>query len=259
MKVFCEYNQEYDAFLKEAVQYTLDRYESQLELLNLEEIELVDKSKYEIETDGRADCDGKKIFVTSRLYELLPSYNISDLEEDGNFKLIINTLYHEMGHITDWLHMPVLYDVASRHGNTKEGIAALLWLEYLAEKRSESERPEGQNEFCDVFAKNKWRAYKNNQSARDDNFLYLVKATPYFIARIQKPETRDYYFSIMTNELVGEFVTDIEEELAKLEAEMPFDDIQHLKGMVETINLYYREFKNKYEPQKNVPWFFRKR
>ena len=79
MKVFCEYNQEYDAFLKEAVQYTLDRYESRLELSNLEEIELIDKSKIKIETDGRTCRSGKEIVVTSRLCEMLPSYNISDI------------------------------------------------------------------------------------------------------------------------------------------------------------------------------------
>lgn len=40
--------------------------------------------------------------ITSRLYDILPCLSIEKLENNPNFKMIVNTLYHEMGHITDW-------------------------------------------------------------------------------------------------------------------------------------------------------------
>ena len=44
--------------------------------------------------------------------------------------MIVNTLYHELGHISDWKDYPKLYSVADAIDNVKNGLPAFLWLEY---------------------------------------------------------------------------------------------------------------------------------
>ena len=98
MKVYCLYNEVFDQFLKEVVQLILSKYSSQLNIESLEEIELVNKNVYPYETDGRI-ISNSKIVVTSRLYELLPCFDITTLKENENFIKLKKTLYHELRHI----------------------------------------------------------------------------------------------------------------------------------------------------------------
>lgn len=41
MRVFCVYNEEYDRFLKQVVDYVLEEYGADLDISDLQEIELV--------------------------------------------------------------------------------------------------------------------------------------------------------------------------------------------------------------------------
>ena len=54
MKIYCTYSQELHRFLNEVVKLVLDKYGSQLNINTLEEIELVNKRKYNYITDGKA-------------------------------------------------------------------------------------------------------------------------------------------------------------------------------------------------------------
>jgi len=73
-----------------------------LYLDSLQKIELRNIKEFEYDIVGRILEAGTVIWVTSRLYENLPSYNIKDLQDDTNFIMLVNTLYHEMDHATDW-------------------------------------------------------------------------------------------------------------------------------------------------------------
>lgn len=92
----------------QVVEYILNKYDNQLNITTLEEIELVDKNIFEYDTDAKI-ISKNKIVVTSRLYELLPSLDILSLITNNDFKLLCNTIYHEMGYINDMALMPQLY------------------------------------------------------------------------------------------------------------------------------------------------------
>lgn len=100
--------------------YVFAIWRSGLYLDNLEEIELVDTKTFSYDTDGRTVPGGKKIILTLRLYAKIPVYDIQQLNNDENFKLIVNTLYHEMGHVSDMRTMPNIYAVASNSDNIEQ-------------------------------------------------------------------------------------------------------------------------------------------
>ena len=107
MRIFCQYNPQLDCFLKGLVEYVLDSYGNQLLLDDLEEIELI--KDLPGSSDGRVIEGGKKIVLSSRLFSLLPTYEVSELLENINYRLIVNTLYHEMGHVSDMKTIPKKY------------------------------------------------------------------------------------------------------------------------------------------------------
>ncbi len=174
MRVFCKHSIELDAFLKNVVEYTLDIFGEKLILEALQEIELVDIKEFSYNTDGRACDGGKKIIVTSRLYDRLPTYKIEELKGNVDFTMIVNTMFHEMGHVTDWLSMPNLYLVAENMDDGKTLVTSVFWLEYLAEKRSSIEGLVNHSDYCDDFVSRKWESYKfDMENASENNFYYL--------------------------------------------------------------------------------------
>lgn len=249
MEVFCKYNKEFDSFLKKTVKYTIDRYGQYLDVTDIEEIELLDIKEFLYETDGKTYDGGRKILVTSRLYESLPSFDIKKIKNDINFKELINTQFHEMGHATDWKRMPNLYNTVIIYPESEGGIASLLWLEYLAEKRSQTFSPLDYDSYCNIFAKSHWMAYKcDPTSTRQDNFTYLCKEIPYFLARTVEPDKRKQYLDIMENQLLKDFILEIIEEIERLESIPFFDDTQELGGLYDIINKYFVEFQKAYKP-----------
>lgn len=257
MKIFCKYNKEFDSFLKKTVKYTIDRYGQYLDVTSIEEIELQDIKNFSYETDGKTYDEGRKILLTSRLYELLPSFDIRKIKNDTNFKMLIDTQFHEMGHATDWKRMPNLYNAVIMHPTSEDGIASLFWVEYLAEKRSQDFSPLDYNSFCNEFAKNHWRAYKSDlDSTGYDNFSYLCKVMPYFLVRTIEPNKRKQYLGIMENQLLKNFILEITEEIERLESIPFFDDPQELWGLYDIINKYFIEFQKAYKPRmRRWPFF----
>lgn len=247
MKVFCGHNPELDVFLKEAVNYTLNLYGKNLRLDALQEIELWDRKEIEYDTDGKTLFSGTKIIITSRLYEKLPSLNIAELQDNEDFLQIVNTLFHEMGHVSDWLSMPKLYKCVEESISRKYSIVALFWLEYLAEKRSCIEGRADHTEFCRDFIGREWRSYKNEDANwTESNFLYLNKVLAYFMGRTTKPGDRVQYMSKMVNPLLKEYIKALEPLISKLEKEMPFDDASKLNDLFEVINRYFKMFNRRY-------------
>jgi len=122
MRIFCQYSPQLDCFLKDLVEYVLDSYGNQLLLDDLEEIELI--KDLPGSSDGRVIEGGKKILLSSRLFSLLPTYEVSELLEDENYRLIVNTLYHEMGHVSDMKIMPNIYAAAQNLKN--ENVTCVL-------------------------------------------------------------------------------------------------------------------------------------
>lgn len=250
MNVFCKYNNDLERFLKNVVEYTIKLYGENLDISEVQEIELVDIKEFEYDTDGRTYAGGKKIFLTSRLYDLLPSYDVTELEENEIFKLIVNTIFHEMGHATDWKLFPNIYKVAEDMNDMKQSLPAIFWLEYLAEKRSSVQGllTDNEEKFCDDFVKRRWRANKIDfSSASENNFFYLNKALSYFMGKTTKANIRDKYLDKMVNLLLKEYVLDLEVEIDKLEKTMPFDNVLVLRGLYDIMNKYYKKFKIKYK------------
>ena len=151
-----------EQFLSDVTNYTIKNYANELDLSNLQEIELLDKKTFSYDTDGRSCAGGTKIIVTSRLYELLPSLSISDLRGNKDFQMLVNTLYHEMGHVHDRTKMPCMYNIADRAEKREEYLPCYLWLEYLAEKRSCITGLVDNSESCEDFVSRNWRANQFN-------------------------------------------------------------------------------------------------
>lgn len=172
VKIIRQYNKELENFLEEVVEYTLNKYGQELNLVNLQEIELRDIPEFDLKKDGTTYENGTKIMDTSRLYDMLPCLSVEKLENNSNFKIIVNTLYHEMGHITDWAQYPRIYAEAESMENKEVGLPTLFWFEYIAEKRSQSKDNSNSTEFCEQFVKGQWHAhYSSFDDIEEENFF----------------------------------------------------------------------------------------
>ena len=243
MKIYCSYNQEFHIFLNKVVELILQEYGSQINISSLEEIELVNKNEFEYDTDGRVEGNSK-IIVTSRLYELLPSYEIESLHNNKEYKLSKRTLYHEMGHINDMVLMPNLYKCAFIDDNNKEQIVSQFWLEYLAERRSDGFEGIENFDLCEQFVKESWKCtmISLDSNYNSKNFAYLVKVLPYFMVATQEPTIRNHYISQIKNNLLKEFICELNNEILELEKRDLFDDVAMLSGIYDIINKYYKKF-----------------
>lgn len=250
MKIYCTYSQELHRFLNEIVKLVLDKYGSQLNINTLEEIELVNKRKYNYITDGKAYIG--RIEVTSRLYELLPILDVEELEDNNEYKLLRKTLYHELGHINDMTLMPKLYGMMFKDFQDGDvdlySISILLWIEYVAEKRTVGFENVNDMELCDDFVKEKWECSKFEPclSGSNENFYDLTKLLPYFIARTANEDIRDQYLDQIENSLVVDYVKEISIELDNLESKGTFDDPEVLRRLYEIIDKYFNVFMNRY-------------
>lgn len=251
MRIFCQYNPQLDNFLKALVEYVLDSYGRQLLLDDLEEIEL--KESLPGSSDGRIEDGGKRIILSSRLFSPLPTYTVSDLFENENYKLIANTLYHEMGHVSDMKMMPHIYAVAQDLEKEEQMLPAFFWAEYLAEKRSCSTNIIDYTEYCEGFASRKWKAYKFDfDTGSGENFFYLCKALSYFMGRTTNLDMRRKFCAKMENPLLKDFVDSLEKELFVLEDQLPFDDIEKLSNLSNIMNEYRSKFHQNFEPRKKL-------
>lgn len=257
MQIVCKYDTDLERFLIDVVQYTLNLYAVELNLSRLRLIELKHISEFEIPKDGSTCENGTIIIVTSRLYDMLPNYDIEKLEDSVEFQNIVNTLYHEMGHVTDWITYPNLYEIAESGNEYKRVLPAFFWLEYIAEKRSCQVAGLDNKDFCEQFIQSKWHSYKLNLSSADtSNFYYLNKVLSYFLPRISDKNVRTYYLDRLNNALLVEYIEKLIEEIGRLEKLLPFDDIDILENLYEIMNEYYKKFKHAYTPlQNSFSWF----
>lgn len=111
----------------------------------------------EFNTDYEPKLASKeKIFLSSGRFELLPCLDIKTLYDNTDFKSIVNTLIHEMGHLNDWLAMPNLYECVFDCQNKKHYLIALFWLEYIAESRTANLGLYDYTSYCKDVASELW-------------------------------------------------------------------------------------------------------
>lgn len=243
MRISCSYSKNMDKFLKRVVDYTVDNYAFDLDISALKSIQLIPSSQLPYPTDGKTCNRGTEILVTSRLYELLPSHEIDQLSDNMNFKCIVNTLYHEMGHVNDWKKMPGLYVAVERADNIKHAWPALFWLEYISEKRSCSTNLVSYAVFCNSFVRREWKSNQFNlQFANEENFFYLTKVLSYFMARTINHCDRNAYLEVCKNELLKQLIADLDAEISKLEKLSLFDDPDKLEPLYKILDNYLSEF-----------------
>ena len=256
MKVFCKYDDALDLFLKKVIKYILNLYGDSLDISEVQEIQLVNIKESRYDSDGRTYSGGKKIILTSRLYDSLPSYDIKKLERNEIFKLIVNTIFHEMGHATDWKLFPNMYNAVEEKKDIKQYLPAFFWLEYIAEKRScvYGFATDNDDKFCNDFVKRKWRVNKFDfSSLSENNFLYLNKSLSYFMGKTTQTSVRDKYLDKMENHLLRAYILDLQAEITELEKIMPFDDTVLLRGIYDIMSKYYKMFIRKFELFKYMP------
>lgn len=247
MKVYCSYSKDLDRFIKKVVKRILNDNAQQLNLVSLEEIELLNKSEFTYLSDAKT-LEGGKIVLSSRLFELLPTYNLKLLKNNNDYKMLVGTLYHEMIHISDMKLLPNLYKCVIDNNNLTRFLVALFWIEYLTEKMSCGYIDVDYSEACTEFSKSNWECnmsdlYSNyNQS----NFFYLTKYIPYFMARTRDYSKRKIYLNMMNNDLLKDYIEALGMELELLESIERFDDVSLLKNLYTIMNKYYKKFMNEY-------------
>ena len=243
MKVFCAYNHEYDRFLKSVVNYILCKFGDDLELNNIEEIELV-KELENKNSDGR--YQGNRIVLAERLYRSLPCLDISLVENSETFKGIVGTLYHEMGHATDMVRMPKLYnDVFTAFVAEDVSVdlyAVYLFLEYVAERRSSVIHTKEHDEYCMTVESGSWNRYKN--APAEMAFLFMSKILVYYIVR--KEASCDFKSCFGKNKLIAEYVEALSEALNFTYSELPFDDKEKCSVIKNAMERYLPAFVDEY-------------
>lgn len=252
MKIYCFYNYEYHIFLNKVVELVLNQYGSDLNISTLREIELRNINEFEIITDGRTVGNGK-IIVTSRLYELLPTLNINCLNDNNDYKLLKQTIYHEMGHINDMAYMPNLYkcvfeNVLKKAADINASTSSLFWIEYIAEKRSSGFENVYDLEICDEFVDAEWKCSMSSffSDYNENNFCYLTKILPYFLGRTTHEKVRQEYLIKIKNNVLTDYIDELDNELKSLETKGIFDDLDVLNSLYGIIKKYERIFINKF-------------
>ena len=249
MKIQCLYSEKYERFLEETVEYIIARWGNELDLSGLEIIELKESDKYQINSEGRTYNKGKNIVLSSDTYDQLDELAIEKMADSEKFKSIVNTIYHEMGHASDWKKMPQLYGMVEDNSESSLKIASLFWLEYLAEKRSSEKGLVNHNSFCEDFVTREWKAYRIDFNDIDtENFIYLCKILPYFMGRTIEQQKRTTYLTIMKNTLLKEMIVELDHEIKVLEVQYPFDDPEKLNDLYNILNQYCKKFKRAFRP-----------
>ncbi len=248
LKIYCSYNHEYHIFLNKVVELVLKQYGSDLNISTLKEIELRNINEFEIKTDGRT-VSNDKIILTSRLYELLPTLNINCLNDNNDYKLLRQTIYHEMGHINDMVYMPNLYkcvleNIQKKATDINISTSSLFWLEYIAEKRSAGFENVYDLEICDEFVDAEWICSMSSffSDYNENNFLYLTKILPYFLGRTTHENVRQKYLIKIKNNVLIDYIRELEIELKNLETKGIFDDLDVLNSLYGIIKKYERIF-----------------
>lgn len=246
MKVFCAYSKELDRFLKQVVGYVLDKYGDELDISNLQEIELVRQIEDNTESDGRFEGFGTRIVLAERKYLQLPHLDIHRLNESDAFNSVVSTLYHEMGHASDMARMPSLYKaVFEANGNyTPETAAAMLFLEYVANLRSDGLYTGEHEDFCDQVVSGLWNKYAGHPP--DLAFYYMAKVSIYFIVRTEINNSRDYYLSKARDSLFAEFIMELDSSLKTTYKKLPFDDLKSCSRVEKVLKKYMPKFERKY-------------
>lgn len=245
MNIICHYDIKLNCFLAEVVKFVLCTYAQDLDLSKLREIALFRKEDFSYSFDGRTIENGTKIILTSRLFDVLPCFNIEKISNCPDFALIVNTLYHEMGHVNDWRFMPKLYREVIDADDPKDIMAIRFWLEYIAEKRSYQSGLARNiyKEYCETFVKWDWPAKDFNYEHDDmNNYFYLVKATPYFMARSIDPLIRNDYLGQIKNPVLQSFIVDLDREIKLLDTYSLFDDAEPLSNLSQIIQEYRQRF-----------------
>ena len=249
MKIQCLYSEKYERFLEETVEYIIARWGNELDLSGLEIIELKESDKYQFNSEGRTYNKGKNIILSSDAYDQLDELAIEKIADSEKFKSIVNTIYHEMVHASDWKKMPQLYGMVEDNSESSLKIASLFWLEYLAEKRSSEKGLVNHNSFCEDFVTREWKAYRIDFNDIDtENFIYLCKILPYFMGRTIEQQTRATYLTIMKNTLLKEMIVELDHEIKVLEVQYPFDDPEKLNDLYNILNQYCKKFKRAFRP-----------
>ena len=180
---------------------------------------------------------------------MLPSYDIRKLKNNRDFRTIVNTLYHEMGHVSDWCDYPNLYGIASNLDDGGEMCwTALFWIEYLAEKRSYTTGEDDKTALCSKFVEIQWHPYNYDMTYEKTNsFLYLNKVLPYFIVGTLDNDNYNRYMVQIGDALLKAYIDELRHELFELEKQLPFDAVEYLYGLNTIMKNYYDRFNGKYK------------
>lgn len=236
----------YDSILVILVDRVISKYSDQLNIDSLEVIWLKDVKEFSLPIDGRSENRGKTIIITSRLFDLLSFDNAGNVVEDETYQALENTLYHEIGHLTDRGIFSEIYNIAENENSEWiDIVVSIIWIEYVAQKRTRINTKETR-EFCANFINMDWEPYRVDFDPHSKSFSYLNKTIPYFMARAELIYGK-YYMDNIENEVVRNYIVELQQELIKLEELIPFSEYKKLSRLKGIVEKYYMIFKKEYK------------
>lgn len=226
MPVFvCKFNKNYELFLSHVYKYIITNFAQDFNLSSLRRIEIVDSLPGL--SDGRM-VDANTILLSKRLYDLLSTFDIKLLKNDDNFNSIVGTLYHELCHINEQTIMPNIHSLCYNDEIDIEYCAALFWIEYIVELKTNKALKRNKDKFCNDVASCEWNIDKFNFEDDDtSNYFYLIKVLPYVLASCCNDRNSSYFDSIK-NTSVKNIAIELNNAVLESLREYPFDDINKL-------------------------------
>ena len=183
--------------------------------------------------------DANTILLSKRLYDLLSTFDIKLLKNDDNFNSIVGTLYHELCHINEQTIMPNIHSLCYNDEIDIEYCAALFWIEYIVELKTNKALKRNKDKFCNDVASCEWNIDKFNFEDDDtSNYFYLIKVLPYVLASCCNDRNSSYFDSIK-NTSVKNIAIDLNNAVLESLREYPFDDINKLHK-IKTVLLTYK-------------------
>ena len=144
------------------------------------------------------------------------------------------------GQDIDWKRTKLI-----RHNLTNENVAGNYAAGLLDVYQSVQTRTRFQG--CDTiisFLGTERTKQFNYEDASMNNYFYLVKVIPYFLARsIDSMERADYLLR-MRNPILKDFISDLNKEIKRIETIGLFDSVEPLRPLSQVINNYRPIFLN---------------
>lgn len=142
--------------------------------------------------------------------------------------------------------MPTMYhQVFDAEGDfTPETAAEMLFLEYVANMRTDALYTGEHAIYCQQVAEGLWNKF--GRYPADLAFYYMAKVSVYFVIRTRIHNNRGYFLQKQGDQLFSDFIESFDTALSLTYQELPFDDCESCYRITAVLKEYMPRFEEKY-------------